>query len=124
MRHLLLATTLVCCGLQATAQSPQPQKALRIAAADGKKAYMQLGCYTCHGTVGQGGAGPSLAPNTVPLAALQQWVRNGTPGWSVASGMPAFSTSVLPDEELVDIRAYLASLPAPPAVKDIQILNR
>ena len=55
--------------------------------------------------------------------AFQTWVRNGTPGWSVASGMPAFPATVITDQELADVRAFLASLPAPPAVKDIPLLN-
>ncbi len=124
MKHLLFVTVLACCALQAMAQSAQPQKSARTAAANGRNVYLHLGCYTCHGTVGQGGAGPALAPNTLPLAALQQWVRNGTPGWSVANGMPSFSPSVLPENELVDIRAYLTSLPPPPAVKDVPLLNQ
>ncbi len=41
---------------------------------------MRVGCYTCHGTVGQGGAGARLAPNTMPLAAMQVWVRGGDAG--------------------------------------------
>jgi mono/diheme cytochrome c family protein len=73
--------------------------------------------------VGQGGAGPRLAPNTLPLAAFETWVRNGTPGWSIASGMPAFPRSIVSDRDLADARAYLASLPAPRAPGDIALLR-
>jgi mono/diheme cytochrome c family protein len=72
--------------------------------------------------VGHGGAAPRLTPNTLTLEAFTTWVRNGTPGWTIAAGMPAFSTDVLRDEELADVRAYLASLPPPPAVADIPLL--
>jgi mono/diheme cytochrome c family protein len=41
-------------------------------------------------------------------------VRNGTPGWSFLSGMPAYPAGVISDDELADVRAYLANLPAPP----------
>jgi mono/diheme cytochrome c family protein len=124
MKYLFFATVLGCCALHVAAQSAQPRQAARAMAASGRDVYMQLQCYSCHGTVGQGGAGPPLTPNTLPLPALTQWVRNGTPGWSVANGMPAFSPSVLPEQGLADIRAYLTSLPAPPAVEDIPILNQ
>ena len=84
---------------------------------------MRVGCFTCHGTVGHGGAGARLAPNPLPLEALRTWVRNGTPGWTIARGMPAFSASVVSDDELADIRAFLASLPAPPKVEDVPLLK-
>ncbi len=84
---------------------------------------MRVGCYACHGTVGHGGAGARLAPNTLPLPAFQTWVRNGTPGWTATSGMPAFPATVITDQELADVRAFLASLPAPPAVQDIPLLK-
>jgi cytochrome c len=47
-------------------------------AARGEKAYMHHLCYTCHGTVGQGGergAGPKLAPGVWPYPAFAQQVR-------------------------------------------------
>ena len=83
---------------------------------------MRVGCFTCHGTVGHGGAAPRLAPNTLPLPGFTTWVRNGTPGFSFLSGMPAFPAAVLSDEDLADMRAYLASLPPPPPANDIPLL--
>lgn len=85
---------------------------------------MRAGCYTCHGTVGHGGAATPLAPNVLPLEAFEIWVRNGSQGWSITRGMPAFSMSVVTDEELADVRAFLASLPSPRAVEDIPLLNQ
>jgi mono/diheme cytochrome c family protein len=85
---------------------------------------MRAGCYACHGTVGQGGAGTRLTPDTLPLAVFENWIRKGTPGWSTRSGMPAFSTAILTDSELADVYAFLASLPAPPDAKDIPLLNQ
>ena len=38
--------------------------------------------------------------------------------------MPAFTEKVLSDAELTDIYAYLQSVPAPKAVKDIPLLNQ
>ena len=101
----------------------QSSKSTRPSAANGKTVFMRVGCYTCHGTVGQGGAGTRLAPNTMPLAAMQVWVRGGTPGWSIARGMPAFPTTVISDSELADVQAYLAGLPPPPKPDDIALLR-
>jgi len=124
VKNLVPTAVLLCCALPGMAQQTQSAKASRPSASNGEAVYARIGCYACHGTVGHGGAGPALAPNTLPLAAFQTWVRMGTPGWSIARGMPAFSTAVISDEELVNIRAFLASLPAPRAVKDIPLLNQ
>jgi ubiquinol-cytochrome c reductase cytochrome c subunit len=84
----------------------------------GKQAFEKYGCYTCHGHLGQGtAAGPRLAPNPIPEAALMAYVRK--PGGS----MPPYTAKVLSDQELRSIRAFLASVPAPPPVKDIPALN-
>ncbi len=122
MSNLAMAFALLCCTV-AGAANAQSAKAERTAAANGKVLFMSVGCYNCHGTVGQGGAGARLAPNVMPLDAFRTWIRNGTPGWSIARGMPAFPRSVLSDDQLADVRAYLASLPSPPAVKDLPQLD-
>jgi|SRR5579859_7414602 mono/diheme cytochrome c family protein len=76
-------------------------------AENGKKLFMKNGCYECHGTVGQGGTGPRLAPRPLPPAALTAYVRK--PG----NGMPPYSSKVMSDAEAADIRAYLATIPEP-----------
>ena len=85
----------------------------RSSVTNGETVYLRVGCQACHGTVGQGGAGPRLAPNTLPLAAFETWVRDGTPGWSIASGMPGFPAAIV----------SLANLPAPRAPDDIALLR-
>jgi ubiquinol-cytochrome c reductase cytochrome c subunit len=119
MKRWTIAVLLLGCVTSVPAQ----QTARRPSAANGQAVFMRVGCYTCHGTVGHGGAGPALAPNTLPMGPFQTWVRNGTPGWSVASGMPGFSPRVLPDDDLADVREFLATRPAPRAAKDIPLLN-
>ena len=121
MKRLLITLVLLGCGLSAWAQPTAGSH--RPSASHGREVYLKLGCFACHGTVGQGGAGAVLAPNTIPLAAFQTWVRNGTPGWSVASGMPGWSARVISDDDLADVREYLATLPAPKPAKDIPALN-
>jgi mono/diheme cytochrome c family protein len=86
-------------------------------AQDGKALFKRHGCAQCHGTDGQGGAGARLAPNPPAAAALIKYVR------SPLGAMPPYRNQVT-DAELTDIRAYLASIPAPPPVKDIPLLNQ
>jgi mono/diheme cytochrome c family protein len=106
----------------ATSAAAQPARADRLSVANGENVYLSIGCHACHGTVGHGGAARRLAPDPLPLPAFTAWVRNGTPGWSFMTGMPAFPASVISDADLADIRAYLASLPAPPPVAEIPLL--
>jgi ubiquinol-cytochrome c reductase cytochrome c subunit len=96
-------------------------------ATNGKAVYMKAGCYACHGSMGQGGPGGRLAPNVIPSPIFSKYVRSGkltnpnaNRNWS---GMPPFSTKFLSDAEIADIYAYMASIPVPPPVKEIPILN-
>jgi mono/diheme cytochrome c family protein len=86
-------------------------------AANGKRVFMKQMCFRCHGTDGQGGAGPRLAPKPISTDQLIKYVRNPT------GQMPPYTNQVT-DAELADIRAYLAGIPAPPPVKDIPLLNQ
>ncbi len=85
--------------------------------ANGKALFIKHQCARCHGTDGQGGAGARLTPNPPSVAAMQKYVRNPT------GGMPPYINQVS-DADIADIRAYLATVPAPPAVKDIPLLNQ
>jgi mono/diheme cytochrome c family protein len=115
----LLIVVLMVFATCAPAAPQQAQTAPSGNAAKGKEAFMQAGCYTCHGTVGQGGAGARLAPKPREKAGFIAYVRSGRRGWSVAGGMPAYPVSMLSDAVLADIYAYLASIPAPrPAVEN------
>jgi mono/diheme cytochrome c family protein len=82
----------------------------------GREIYKQKGCFTCHGTVGQGGAGPRLAPGPWPVEALAAYVRNPS------GSMPSYRFQIT-DAELASIRAYLASVPAPPPSKELPLLR-
>ena len=125
MRHVVLAACVAIASApsSAFAQDSASPAATRTSAANGEAVFLRSGCPACHGTVGQGGvAGPRLATNTLPLAAFQAWVRNGSNGWSIAIGMPAFPATVVSDRDLADARAYLASLPPPRSPDDIALL--
>jgi ubiquinol-cytochrome c reductase cytochrome c subunit len=123
---VLLAVLLAMCVARARAQAPSQAGGdvqTRGDAQKGRVAFMSAGCYTCHGTVGQGGAGARLAPNPLALEAFTAYVRSGRRGWSVTGGMPGYRAAVLSDQDLADIRAYLASIPAPPPAASIPLLK-
>jgi mono/diheme cytochrome c family protein len=95
---------------------------------NGKAAFMKAKCFSCHGTVGQGGPGGRLAPRPVPFAAFRTFVRQGKVNSPAAnrnwSGMPPFSTKFISDAELADIYAYLASIPEAPVPASIPALSQ
>jgi mono/diheme cytochrome c family protein len=85
----------------------------------GQKIFMNQMCYNCHGTIGQNGgvAGPKIAPNPFPWPAFSQQVRKPR------ADMPPYSEKNLPEQDLADIYAYLASIKGGPAAKDIPLLS-
>src|SRR3954452_12394575 len=87
-------------------------------AGNGKQLYLKDGCYECHGYAGQGGAGARIAPRVLAAAAFIAYVRHP------AGAMPPYTSKVISDAELTDIRAFLESLPAPPPLKSIPLLNQ
>jgi len=90
-------------------------------AAKGKALYMTDGCSSCHGTAGQGGGGRTgglrLAQIPMPFAAFLNQLRHP------ANEMPPYVDAVLSDRDATDIYAFIASLPPPPDVKSIPLLN-
>jgi ubiquinol-cytochrome c reductase cytochrome c subunit len=86
----------------------------------GRQLFMTSGCYSCHGTVGQGGersAAPRIAPEPYPFEAFKALVR------SPREAMPRFDVRYLSDEQLQSIHRYLSSMPKGPAAKDIAALQ-
>jgi len=88
-------------------------------AARGKRIFAADGCYECHGYAGQGGrlTGPRVARTELPYAAFVRLLRQPP------DEMPPYTAKVLSGKDSADIFAYLQSLPAPPAPKDIAILQ-
>jgi mono/diheme cytochrome c family protein len=103
------------CGASAFAQNAGPAGD----AAKGKAAWLKYNCYSCHGFDGHGGAGAKVAPKPIAVNAFIAFVRHPP-----ASSMPTFTAKVVPDQDLRDMWAYLNSIQAPPAVKDIPLLNQ
>jgi mono/diheme cytochrome c family protein len=87
-------------------------------AANGRRLFEKDGCFQCHGYAGQGGRdGARLAATAMNAQAFARYVRRPF------GAMPAFTAKVLADEDLADIYAYLKSLPAAAAAKDIPALR-
>jgi mono/diheme cytochrome c family protein len=86
---------------------------------NGRRIYRAAGCYECHDTVGQGGAGtgPRLAPDPIQFTVFAHQVR------LPVDQMPPYTSKVLPDSELADIYAFLRSVPKPPSVQSIPLLK-
>jgi ubiquinol-cytochrome c reductase cytochrome c subunit len=85
----------------------------------GKELYTSDGCYECHGRQGQGSrtSGPRLAPNPIPLAAFSNYVREPR------GQMPPYTSKVVSEADLADIYAFLKTIPQPPSVKEIPLLQ-
>jgi mono/diheme cytochrome c family protein len=109
-------------GIGTVAQTQaQAQDEPRGDAGNGKRVYLALGCFTCHGRSGQGGAyngpAPILASTALPFDGFKGQIRNP------ANDMPAYSDAVLSDKDVADIYAFVKSLPGSRSAKDIPILN-
>jgi mono/diheme cytochrome c family protein len=93
--------------------------ALGASPENGKKLFMQVGCWQCHGTLGQGGVtGPKLAPDPMPYDTFTAFVR------TTNRAMPPYREAVLPNSDLADIYAYLQAQPKPASYKSIPLLNQ
>ena len=93
--------------------------ALAASAEKGKLAFLQHGCWQCHGYQGQGGiAGLKLAPNPIPFETLSNFVR------TTNRAMPPYREEILSNDDLADIYAYLQSIPKDPDPNSIPLLNR
>ena len=86
----------------------------------GRQLYMANGCYSCHGTVGQGaerGGAPRLAPDPQPFEAFKIMVRQPR------DAMPRLDARFVNDEQLLAMHRYLAAITKGPAAKDIAVLQ-
>ena len=95
--------------------------ACAASAEHGKEAFIRHGCWECHGTVGQGSiatsGGKRLAPDPLPWETFAAFVR------STNRAMPPYSERILSDADLADIYAYLQSIPKPPDVSSLSVLQ-
>jgi|RhiMethySRZTD1v2_1073278.scaffolds.fasta_scaffold1574692_1 mono/diheme cytochrome c family protein len=118
MRLIILSSAILTAALFAGAAAvgaPAPEGD----AVKGKATFLKYGCYTCHGYEGQGApaTGKKLAPNPLPYPAFSGFVR------TTSRDMPPFTEQILPEPDLMDIHAYLRSIPASPNPASIPLLQ-
>jgi mono/diheme cytochrome c family protein len=103
-------------GFAARAQDAPPGNAV-----EGKRLYLAVGCFLCHGRAGQGGAmngpAPILAKTEMPFDGFKGQLRQPV------NDMPAYSETVMSDKQIADIYAFVQSLPGPRPTKDMTIFN-
>src|ERR1700674_299074 len=88
--------------------APKSQDSPAGNAENGKEAFASRNCSVCHGSEGQGAAGPRIGPPGRLFPDFVRYVRQPT------GQMPPVSGQAVPDSELADIYVYLRSLkPAP-----------
>ena len=90
-------------------------------AAEGKRLYLAVGCFLCHGRAGQGGAlngpAPILAKTAMPFDGFKGQLRQPS------NEMPAYAEMVMSDGQIADIYAFVQSLPGPRSTKDMAIFK-
>ena len=97
-----MLTSAALLGVQARAEEPPPAQPPDAKHA-GQVAFDRV-CKVCHGPEGRGDAAPRLVPFTREYQELLGIVREGT------GQMPPISERQLPDEDVVQIAAYLSGL--------------
>ena len=75
--------------------------------ARGQQVFFANGCSACHGDTGQGGIGPTLAQTSFTLEQEIAQYRNPR------GAMPPFNEATIPDEDVANILAWLATPPLP-----------
>jgi len=85
----------------------------------GKDIFLKYTCYGCHGFSGQNGPGARLVPMRMTQAGFVNYVRSPR-----TRQMPSYSTKVLSGAQLGDVYAYIKTLPASRAAKDIPELGQ
>lgn len=116
---LLIALAVNARGLaQQTAPAPASSPAGNVE--NGKRLFVKHGCYQCHGYEGQGaagganGSGARLGPDPMmPMRSFTNYIRKPT------GIMPPYSASVVSDQNVADMYAYLKARPRPVSLDNI-----
>ena len=126
MRHALIAMLMVSVLVSVSAaQAPAPaQNATpKGNAENGKKLFVAIGCYQCHGYAahGPGGdsllGGPRIAPHPIAFPAFSKYLRQPK------GQMPPYTLKIASDQDVADIYAWLLTIPDPPPVSSIPLFN-
>jgi mono/diheme cytochrome c family protein len=106
--------------LQTLKPAAKPETAGAANPSNGQRQFVKYGCYECHGYLGQGSTstgGTRLGPPQIPLSAFTSYVREPT------GQMPPYTAKAVSNDDLAEIYNFLKSVPPPPPLKSITILN-
>jgi len=123
MKHLIVAVTgLMLAAGPACAQASTPAGQGSAPAGNvenGRKLYVEVGCYQCHGHAGQGArmTGPRVSRTEFPFEGFLYQLRHP------ANQMPPYEAAVVSDQEAADLYAYLRQMPAPRDPNSIPLLK-
>jgi ubiquinol-cytochrome c reductase cytochrome c subunit len=126
MRHtiiVVLMLSLVVSVVAAQAPTQGQNAGPRGSAENGKKLFVSIGCYECHGFAahGPGGdsllGGPRIAPHPIAFPAFSKYLRQPK------GQMPPYTQKIASDQDVADIYAWLLTIPDPPAVSSIPELK-
>ena len=70
----------------------------------GRELFFSNGCNVCHGDVGEGGIGPTIARTSLTFSQVAYQYRNPR------EAMPQFTTDQIPNADVYDIYAWLQTL--------------
>lgn len=123
MRHAVLTLALgIAAPVLAWAQAAPPVQAPVSGNPEtGRTRFKEYVCYYCHGTEGQGSSpsiGPRIAGTPRSLDSFMRYVHR--PG----GRMSAYAETVIPEPVLVDIYAFLRSMPPPKKAADVPLLEQ
>jgi len=114
MRIAMLLAAMLVAGTTA-AQDKAPSGS----AERGKKLFVDLACYSCHGTHAQGGgrgAEPPI-PLGYPWAGFLGVLRKPR------QDMPAYEEKLVSNQDVADLYAYFTAIRPAPAAKDLPLLR-
>jgi mono/diheme cytochrome c family protein len=87
---------------QAAVNGASPLGAPLSQAGEGRRLFLKLNCYSCHGMAATGGMGPNIVHRS--LAEVSDAVLGGRPG-----GMPSFAAHV-DEKDIRRLAAYLKTI--------------
>jgi len=114
MRIAMLLTAMLLAGTTVAQDKAPPGSVER-----GKKLFVDLACYSCHGTHAQGGgrgAEPPI-PLGYPWAGFLGTLRKPR------QDMPAYEEKLVSNQDVADLYAYFTAIRPAPAAKDLPLLR-
>jgi mono/diheme cytochrome c family protein len=114
----LIVVFLVFAGAASPAEmSPQGPAAPDVSR--GQTLFNKYGCWECHGYTASTGNAAILVTSSLSATGFTNYIRNPR-----TTGMPTYSTKVVPDSEAADIYAFVKSNKKPAEAKDIPLLQQ